>query len=316
MIKSKKIFITGLNGSIAKSFIILLEKKNKKSKIYVSSRSNIKKIDNNNIKVIKLNKYYSNIENYQKIINECDYFFHLAYQNSEAFAEKYPYEDFKTNVQSLMKILKIVQNNKKLTFVFTSTVSIYKTSKKKINEKSKIQSLSVYNFHKHCCENLIRLYSFFSKNKFIILRLSNVYGDDDDKKRDFLLQCIKNIKNRKSINIYGNGKYYRDFIHIDDVSSALLKIVEKNKITRFNIYNICSGFSITIRDLINLLIKTYSKVKFDNNIKIRFSKNNTKLTKRNFFAKPIKFMNEFSWKPKIKLSNGVLNLIKRISDSL
>ena len=310
MIKNKKIFITGFNGSIAKNFIILLEKRNKKSKIYVSSRSNTKKI-NNNIKVIKLDKYYSKIGNYQKIINECDYFFHLAYQNSEAFAEKYPYEDFKTNVQSLMKILKIVQNNKKLTFIFTSTVSIYKTSKKKINEKSKIQSLSVYNFHKHCCENLIRLYSLFSKNKFIILRLSNVYGDDDNKKRDFLLNCIKNIKNGKSINIYGNGKYYRDFIHINDVSSALLKITEKKKIAKFNIYNICLGSSITIRNLINLLIKTFEKVKLKTNTNIRFSKNNTKLAKRNFFAKPVKFMNEFNWKPKINLSNGVLKLIKK-----
>ena len=33
--------------------------------------------------------------------------------------------------------------------------------------------------------------------------------------------------------------------------------------------------------------------------------------KRNFFAKPVKFMNEFNWKPKIKLSNGVLKLIKK-----
>ena len=44
MIKNKKIFITGFNGSIAKNFIILLQKKNKKSKIYVSSRSNTKKL--------------------------------------------------------------------------------------------------------------------------------------------------------------------------------------------------------------------------------------------------------------------------------
>jgi len=130
MIKIKKIFITGLNGSIAKNFVNLLKKKNKKLKIYVSSRSNTKKI-NNNIMGIKLDKYFSKIENYQKIIHECDYFFHLAYQNNEQFAKKYPYEDFKTNVQSLMKILKITQNNKKLIFIFTSTVSIYKTSKKK-----------------------------------------------------------------------------------------------------------------------------------------------------------------------------------------
>ena len=130
MIRNKKIFITGFNGSIAKNFISLLEKNVKNTKIYISSRSNTKKIKNN-CKVVNLDKYYSKIKNHQKIINDCDYFFHLAYQNSESFAERYPYYDFKTNVQSLLKILKTIQNNKKMTFIFTSTVSIYKSSKKK-----------------------------------------------------------------------------------------------------------------------------------------------------------------------------------------
>lgn len=310
MIKNKKIFITGFNGSIAKKFIILLEKKTQNSKIYVSSRSKTKK-NKRNIKHIKLDKYYSKIKNYQKIINECDYFFHLAYQNSESFAEDHPYEDFKINVQSLMKILNIAKNNRKLTFIFTSTVSIYKTSKKKINEKSEIKTLSVYNFHKYFCENLIRLYSLFSKNNFIILRLSNVYGDNDKRKRDFLLHCMENIKHGKSLNIYGSGNYYRDFIHINDISLALLKIIEKRNFNKFSIYNICSGSSITIKNLINLLIKIFSKAKHNTSVKIKFSKKNNKLIKRNFFSKPIKFMREFNWRPKIKLSNGIHNLVKK-----
>ena len=310
MIKNKKIFITGFNGSIAKKFIFLLKKKTQNSKIYISSRSNSKK-NNKNTKHIKLDKYYSKIENYKKIINECDYFFHLGYQNSESFAEDHPYEDFKINVQSLMKILNIAKNNRKLTFIFTSTVSIYKTSKKKINEKSEIKTLSIYNFHKYFCENVIRVYSLFSKNNFIILRLSNVYGDNDKNKRDFLLHCIENIKQGKSLDIYGTGNYYRDFIHINDISFALLKIIEKRNFTKFNIYNICSGSSITIKNLINLLIKIFSKAKHNTSVKIKFLKNNNKLIKRNFFSKPNKFMKEFNWRPKIKLSNGIHNLIKK-----
>ena len=158
---------------------------------------------------------------------------------------------------------------------------------------------------------MIRVYSLFSKNNFIILRLSNVYGDNDKNKRDFLLHCIENIKQGKSLDIYGTGNYYRDFIHINDISFALLKIIEKRNFTKFNIYNICSGSSITIKNLINLLIKIFSKAKHNTSVKIKFLKNNNKLIKRNFFSKPNKFMKEFNWRPKIKLSNGIHNLIKK-----
>ena len=226
MIKNKKILITGLNSSISKKFISFLDKTILNSVIYILTNKKTK-LNKKNKNIIFLKKQYTDLYKYKKIVNNCDYFFHFAYQNSELFAQKNSLEDFKINVVGLDNILKETQNNNKLKFIFISTSSIYQTSNTNINEKSKIQILSYYNLHKYYCENLIKFYSSFSKNKFIILRLSNVYGDFDLTKRDFLLKYIYKITKNRNLSIYGTGKYLRDFIHIDDVANALIQIMKK-----------------------------------------------------------------------------------------
>ena len=313
MIKNKKIFITSINSSISKKLIFFVKKKFPNSIIYVLSNSKIKKKKNNNIfKVFKSKDYFSNIIKYKKIINNCDFFFHLSYQNSELFAKNNVLEDFKINVLGLKNILEQIKNNKKLIFIFLSTVSLYKSSKNKINEKSKINILSFYNLHKLYCENLIKFYSKFSKNRFIILRLSNVYGDDDLSKRDFLLNCLIKVKKKIQVNIYGSGNYLRDFIHINDVALALIKIIETKIKDKINIYNLCSGTSISIKILVRLITKEFKRLSSDYNPKIKYIKNFDELAKRNFLCNPIKFKKKFKWKPKIKLTKGIKELSLRI----
>ena len=312
MIKNKKILITGLNSSISKKFIFLIKKTILNANIYILTNKKINNLKQNNINIIFINKQYSDLYKYKKILNSCDYFFHFAYQNSELFAQENPLEDLKINGIGLHNILKETQNNKKLKFIFISTASIYQTSKKIINEMSKIQVLSYYNLHKYYCESLIKFYSNFSQNKFIIIRLSNLYGDFDLTKRDFLLNCVDRIKKNISINIYGTGKYLRDFIHIDDVAQALVKIMRKNFHKKIDIFNLSSGKSITLIDLIKLIIKKNNKISSKFKGEIKFSKNSNKLTKRNFLSNPNKFSKNFNWRPSINLEDGIEKLIKKI----
>lgn len=313
MIKNKKILITGLNSSISKKFISFLDKTILNSVIYILTNKKVN-LNKKNKNIIFLKKQYTDLYKYKKIINNCDYFFHFAYQNSELFAQKNSLEDFKINVVGLDNILKETQNNKKLKFIFISTSSIYQTSNSNINEKSKIQILSYYNLHKYYCENLIKFYSSFSKNKFIILRLSNVYGDFDLTKRDFLLNCIYKITKNRSVSIYGSGKYLRDFIHINDVANALIQIIKINIPHKLNTFNLCSGQSIKLIDLIKLIIKKNNKIGSRFVGKIKFSKNSSKLVRRNFLSNSNKFKKKFNWKAIVKLEDGISKLVKKFKD--
>ena len=81
------------------------------------------------------------------------------------FQDSYP-DNWPVNIseKASQNILRETRNNKKLKFIFISTASIYQTSKKIVNENSKLEILSYYNLHKFYCENLIKLFSNFSKN--------------------------------------------------------------------------------------------------------------------------------------------------------
>ena len=58
----------------------------------------------------------------------------------------------------------------------------------------------------------------------------------------FIPKVISNIKRKKVINLYNNGKHHRDFTHVDDISVVIDDIVNKmirNKKSNYEIYNLC-----------------------------------------------------------------------------
>ena len=309
--KTIMIAATGIESSISKNFVETLKKNKIDYRIFFFTTK--KKISNDkNIKIITIKKYFSNINNYKKIINKCNYFLHFSYQNSEKFAQQNNITDLKINVIGLKNILNTCKANKKLVFVFLSSVSLYKSSLRKINEKSDLKILSFYNLHKLFCEKLINYFINFSKNKFIILRLSNVYGDTDNKKRDFFLNSCLNIIKNNNLKIFSHGKYLRDFLHLDDVSKAILCIFRKNIRNKLEVYNLSYGKSYSINSLIKKIILNLKKRKIIYKGNIKFTKNKSQLINRNFSTNASKFKKRFNWKPVINLDLGISKVISKI----
>ena len=56
---------------------------------------------------------------------------------------------------------------------------------------------------------------------------------------------------------WGDGKDIKDFIYIDDFIDGLIQAVEKSKF--FDVFNICNGQSVTIRDVIDCLLNIENK---------------------------------------------------------
>ena len=226
-----------------------------------------------NINYIYVKEYFKNIKDFDHIITKCDYFFHCSYQNDEKFAEENSIKDYKINIFSLENILNAIKK-KNINFIFLSTVSLYASNKNLINENSKIAFLSNYNLHKYFCEKKIEYFVERSLSNFIILRISNIYGDNDINKRDFLLNIVHKILKNKKITIFGSGKYHRDYLHLEDVNSAISAIIKKKITRKYEIYNLCSGNSMLIINLvnkINLFINKQRNKRY--NLNISFIKN-------------------------------------------
>ena len=169
--------------------------------------------------------------------------------------------------------------------------------------KTKVSSLkSIYGKAKlNSSEFLIQKYK---KNNFpaTILRLYLSYGPKQDINR-FIPIIINSCLRGKKFPC-SNGIQFRDFLHVDDVISAIIKCLLSKK-AKGQIFNLGSGKPQKIKNIIKKIVKiinsgipNYGKIKLrkDEIIKLYpdISKIKTKL----------------NWKPKISFNNGLIKTIK------
>jgi len=139
----------------------------------------------------------------------------------------------------------------------------------------------------------------------VILRFFNIYGIGlSPEYAGVITKFLQKINEDKSLEIYGDGLQTRDFVSINDVVDSFNDIILKMEGKRGNIYNIASGQSISINDLASLMVSLSGK---DLSIihstpkegDINYSQADISLAKK-----------ELDYKPKIKLKDGLKNLMK------
>ena len=91
---------------------------------------------------------------------------------------------------------------------------------------------------------------FIKKNysKYCILRLFNVYGENQPK-GFFIPDMISKVKKKQKIII---DKSVRDFVHVDEISNIINFVIKKNI---FSVVNAGSGRGCTLKNIIDKISK-------------------------------------------------------------
>lgn len=275
-----------------------------------------------NHKVISISRKSNNHDNYIKVdlfknykwfnyINNKSIIFFLAFENNlDLFEKNYfkiskSYNLFLLNFNNYIKKKKLSPN-----IIFTSTVSLYPSSLKKIDEKILPDPTSWYDFNKSNFENFFLFFSKIHNFKFISLRLSNILGKTyhTQTNRGFLNKILSSNRNIE-IKLLNSGKMYRDYLYLDDAIDALYKIGNNiNKIDT-GVYNLCSGKSIRIIDAIKLIKK---KIKIKINIKNLYKKNKFHTSEnRNFFGSNKLIRSKIQWRPEQNFKKIIDKLLKK-----
>lgn len=303
----KKIFLFGGTGFIGSYFTNIF--KNDKSlkiiKINTINYTHLNLISEDKIKLF-----------WTRVLNKTNTIVYLSFNNDLNDLNKNFKKNLSKTLMPLNVLIRLISTLKKKTkIIYLSTASIYGNQKKiPVNEKAKINILNKYDLLKYLSENIL----ISSKNKFLnyqILRLSNVYGPNLSKKkqnnRQIISKIIFNCLKKREISIFGSGNYYRDFVHVEDVSKAIKKISINNSIKKNQIYNIGSGNKITLINLFKIISKNIEK-KTNQKIIFKFIKNIDKIDdsfKRNYQSNINKAKKYLKWSTKIRLINGINNLI-------
>lgn len=137
--------------------------------------------------------------------------------------------DIDTNLRGTIRLLEACKSLvKKPKFIFFSTFFVYGNeydrTGKPLNEESKTEPLALYPATKLCAESIIKLYSRLYKIPYLILRLTNVYHENEDyndPKKGALNYIIMRAVRGEPLLIYKGGNFKRDYIYLDDVVSAV-----------------------------------------------------------------------------------------------
>jgi len=301
MVKS---LVTGGAGFIGSNLVDQLVKK--KHKVIVldnfstGRRSNLSHQIEKNVKIIKVD--ISNNIYLDKYFKDVDYVFHLAGIADIVPSIENPNKYFKSNVVGTLNVVQAAKKANIKKFIYAASASCYGIPDKfPIKENAKINPMYPYAFTKWQAEELIMHWAKIYNFPAISIRFFNAYGPRSRTSGAygavfgvFLAQRLAN----KPLTIVGNGNQTRDFIHVYDLVSGIIKAALSKKVGK--IYNIGGGKEIKVNKIIKLI--GGRKV----HIPKRPGEPNRSL------ADISKIKKDLDWQPKIKIEEGVKNLLSKI----
>tara|TARA_Y100001968_G_C19405526_1_gene743426 strand:+ start:1141 stop:1956 length:816 start_codon:yes stop_codon:yes gene_type:complete len=171
--------------------------------------------------------------------------------------------DVNTNISILCNVLNHCKE-KDIVFNFVSSWVVYGDLKQlPAKEAINCNPKGFYSITKKCAEDLLISFCEAFNIKYRILRLSNIIGKglDTSNNKHKLANIIHKLKLNEQIDLYDNGNFTRDILHIEDACRAINMICTKGNYNE--IYNIGSGEPIKIGSFINMAriyIKSESKI--------------------------------------------------------
>lgn len=318
-----KLLITGGNGFIGSNLILKILNKYKKYKIlnldcdtYASNVKSLKFLNKyKNYKHSKINICNNNTLKKEFRNFKPDVVLNIAAETHVDNSIKKPHEFIKTNILGTYNLLELSRNyyktKKKFIYVQISTDEVYGDLGRKnssFKENSLIKPSSPYSASKASGDHLVSAYFRTYKLPTVITRCTNNYGPYQSLEK-LIPKVIFNALNRKIIPVYNKGKEVRDWIHVDDHTEAILKVIKNGK--PGNIYNIGSQNKITNIELIKKILFLISKTKneYKDLLKlIKFVKNRPGHDYK-YFINNSKAKKQLKWVPKIKFDYGIKKTI-------
>jgi len=260
----KNILITGGTGQLGTFLVeslinnhanVIVLGRNKNRLKEIKSFNETKKIRFINCDLIDAQK----IESISPIIKNTNYIIHLSSELSTLYTTMLDNAHYSIAL-NLKGIIRLLRHLPKLDgILYSSSIAVYgKPAYIPVDEDCPTNPISIYGCSKLGGEFFLKLFSNFNSLPLTILRYATIYGPRN-RSNQAIPSFINSVLNDKDIELFGDGKEFRDFIYVSDAVTAALSAIKKNESV---IYNIGSGDKCTIYELAKNIIEiTNSKSK-------------------------------------------------------
>ena len=271
MKNQKTLLITGGAGFIGCHLVELLVNKypnyqivNLDALTYAGNLENLKSVEQApNYSFVKGNILDQNLLDQLFEQYQFDGVIHLAAESHVDRSIENPLAFVETNVMGTLQLLQAARkawanNMANKLFYHVSTDEVYGTLGETglFTEETAYDPRSPYSASKASSDHFVRAYHHTYGLPVVISNCSNNYGPNQFPEKLIPL-CINNIKKQKTLPIYGDGKYTRDWLWVKDHAAAIDKIFHQGKLGET--YNIGGHNEWKNIDLVRLLCKIMDK---------------------------------------------------------
>lgn len=285
MDKNKKVLLVGGNGFIGKYLKRYLELQ---SYIVMSPSSTVLDVTKE--------------EDFTKLdYEEVDHVVHLAGKTFVPASWENPEEFFRVNTAGTLNVINFCRKNH-INMTYISAYIYGQPKSNPINERAEVHPNNPYAKSKYMAEELCEFFCKYFEMNINILRLFNVYGPGQNT-RFLIPYIIEQVLGEEDTIVVQDLEPKRDYIYIEDVCRAVEMSI--NKISGYQLYNIGSGVSYSVREIIDIIQESAGT-----NKKI-ISKNNIRKNEMNDVVADITHIeNNWNWKPATDIKEGILKSIR------
>jgi UDP-glucose 4-epimerase len=247
----KKCLVTGGNGFIGRFLVKrLLDERNEVEVLDVEENCLDKRAKFTKASV-------GDSEKIKKAVNGKEIVFHLASTTFPASSIEKPLYDAETNLLPAIRLFEeCVNAGVEKVFFPSSGGAVYGNSENHIvNEETPSNPESPHAIVKLAVEKYLNYYNKIHGLDYLCFRIGNAYGEGQSAVNGlgFVAAVLEKAKKKETLNVFGDGKAVRDFVHVNDIVDAFILGIEAKP--EHNVFNIASGEGKSLNEVIEIAEK-------------------------------------------------------------
>jgi len=175
--------------------------------------------------------------------------YHLAALHYIPYCNDHPEETFETNVLGTRRVLEAARAEGQLGCVVSaSTAGVYEPAPEPHSEADSRDPIDIYGRTKLIGEDLCELFQSDTGVPTVSARLFNIYGPNETNEH-LIPAILTQVRDGARTIDLGNLEPARDFIHVEDVRDALMRLASDHE-SGYGVYNVGTGTEHTVREVV------------------------------------------------------------------
>lgn len=246
----------------------------------------------------------------RELVKNKDFIFHLAGQTGRVISMNNPFLDLDINCNGMLSLLEAIKSeNRRVKLIYASSRGVIGVPRYlPVDENHPTNPEDIYGANKLTAEKYCLIYVKTIGLPASIIRLNNVYGPKCQVRSNhygtinlFIAYALQG----KTLPVYGDGTQTRDYVYIDDVVSAFIKIAT-NKAVDGELFFVSSGKEYSLLEIVNIIQKEIPTTKYT---LVPYPPDLKKIDFQRFFSTSEKIYKAVGWIPKTSLEQGIKKTI-------